>query len=118
MAPALLGEHLRWPDGQTAVKAEISPAERAILVGVPVVTNEGALVGTVSGLSRDTRGHVERIRVTETSHAHQGPRVLIIRDRYFVPMEGAIQLKISMGELDAMPTAMTEDRAGNSGRLF
>ena len=102
---------------QTAVKAEISLAERALSVGVPVVTNEGTVVGTVSGLSRDARGHIERIRVTETSHVGQG-RVLIIRDRFFVPMEDAIQLKISKVELDTMPTAMTEDGAGNSGRLF
>jgi hypothetical protein len=76
-----------------------------------------------SGLYRsvplcDVRGHVERIRVTETTYGNSGARVLIIRDRFFVPREGAIQLKLSMGELDTMPTAMTEDWIGNFGRLF
>jgi hypothetical protein len=118
LAHALFAAYLPGPHRQRAVKAQINPAEQTLSIGAPVLTDEGTVVGTVSGISRDARGHVERIRVTETTYGGFGPRVLIIRDRFFVPREGAIQLKLSMGELDAMPTAMTEDWGGSFGRHF
>jgi hypothetical protein len=95
------------------VKAEIAAAERALSVGAPVLTTDGIVVGKVSGLSRDPRGHVERIRVTDTTHTGSGQRILIIRDKHFSPAEGAVQLKLSVADLDAMPQALTEDRAGS-----
>ena len=111
-AHALFGERFPWrPHGLPVVKAEISPAERAISVGAAVFTADGALIGKVSGLSRDARGHVERIRVTETTQTGSGRSILIIGNTDFLFAEGAIRLNLSAAELGATPKAMTEDKA-------
>jgi hypothetical protein len=111
-AHALVGERFRWhPHGLPVVKAEISPAERAISVGADVFTADGALIGRLSGLSRDARGHVERIRVTETIQTGLGHSILIIGNTDFFFAEGAVRLNLSAAELGATPKAMTEDKA-------
>src|SRR5262249_39068217 len=73
------------------LKGEISPTERAISVGAAVFTADGALIGRVSGLSRDVRGQVERIRVTETSQTGSGRSILIIGNTDFLFAENAAQ---------------------------
>jgi hypothetical protein len=113
-AHALFGERFRWhPHGIPVVKAEISPAERAISVGADVFTSDGALIGSVSGLSRDAQGHVERIRVTETTQTGSGRSILIIGNTDFLFVEGAVRLNLSVAELGATPKAMTEDKASD-----
>jgi hypothetical protein len=52
------------------------------------------VVGKVSGLSRDSRGHVERIRVVGPMLMGFGQRTLIIRDTYFKVEEHAVQIKL------------------------
>jgi hypothetical protein len=99
------------------IKVEVVSAKRALSVGDPVQAIDGTLVGRVSGLSRDPRGHVERIRVAETTLG-PGQRIFIIYDRYFLLGDGVVQLKLSVADLSAMPQAMTEDNAAGSGRPF
>jgi hypothetical protein len=118
-AHALFGRRSDWLARIPAVmQVELASAKRALSVGDPVHAVDGTLVGRVSGLSRDPRGHVERIRVTETTQRGSGRRILIIHDRYFLLGDGAVQLKLSVAELNAMPQAMTEDKAAGSGRPF
>jgi hypothetical protein len=113
-AHALFGERFRWrPHGLPVVKAEISPTERAISVGDAVFTSDGALIGRVSGLSRDARGHVERIRITETTQTGSGRSILIIGNSDFFFAEGAVRLSLSVAELGTTPKAMTEDKASD-----
>jgi hypothetical protein len=111
---ALFGERFRWrPYGPPVVRAEISSAERTISVGAAVFTADGALIGRVSGLSRDVRGQVERIRVTETSQTGSGRNILIIGNTDFLFAENAVYLNLSVAELGATPKAMTEDKASD-----
>jgi len=118
-AHALFGQRFDWLARVPAVmQVELASAKRALSVGDPVHAVDGTLVGRVSGLSRDPRGHVERIRVTETTQMGSGRRILIIHDRYFLLGDGIVQLKLSVAELNAMPQAMTEDSAAGSGRPF
>jgi hypothetical protein len=118
-AHTLFGEHLEWLVRTLPVmKLEVASSKRALSVGDPVLAADGTLVGTVSGLSRDPRGHVERIRVTETTQMGSGQRILIIRDGHFSVGASAVQLKLGVAELDAIPQAMTEDNAAGSGRPF
>jgi hypothetical protein len=115
-AHALLGQRFDWLARIRPV--EVVSAKRAFSVGDPVLAVDGTLVGRVSGLSRNLRGHAERIRVTDTTQMGSGQRIFIIRDRYFMPGDGVVQLKLSVAELNAMPQAMTEDSAAGSGRPF
>jgi hypothetical protein len=113
-AHALFGERFRWhPYGLPVVRAEISPAERAISAGADAFTSDGALIGRVSGLSRDAQGHVERIRVTYTTQTGSGHSILIIGNTDFLFVEGAVRLNLSVAELGATPEAMTEDKASD-----
>jgi hypothetical protein len=95
----------------TVAKAETAAAERAPAVGTPVLTVDGAVAGKVSGLSRDARGYVERIRVTGPLPMGLGQRTLIIRNAYFVVEDHVVRLKLSVAELSKMPEAMMEDGA-------
>jgi len=116
LAHALFGDRVRGalaPYRLPVMRAEISPAEHAVSLGAPVRTADGTLVGNVSGLSRDAHGHIERIRVTETTKRRSEQRTLIIRDRYFDVVGEAVQLKFRAAELDTVPEAMTEDAAGS-----
>lgn len=118
-AHALFGQRFDWLARiRPMTKVQVVSAKRALSVGDPVHAVDGTLVGRVSGLSRDPHGHVERIRVTETTQMGSGPRILIIHDRYFLLGDGVVQLKLSVAELDTMPQAMTEDSAAGSGRPF
>jgi len=118
-AHALFGQQFDWLARIPPVmQVELAASKRALSVGDPVHAVDGTLVGRVSGLSRDPRGHVERIRVTETTQMGSDRRILIIHDRYFLLGDGVVQLKLSVTELNAMPHAMTEDSAAGSGRPF
>ena len=118
-AHALFGPRFDWLARiRPVTKVEVVSAKRALLVGDPVHAVDGTLVGRVSGLSRGRRGHVERIRVTETTQMGSGQRIFIIHDRYFLLGDGVVQLRLSVAELDTMPQAMTEDSAAGSGRPF
>jgi hypothetical protein len=100
------------------MQIEVVSAKRSLSVGDPVHAADGTLVGRVSGMSRDPHGHVERIRITETTQMGSDRRIFIIYDRYFLLGDGIVQLKLSVAELNAMPQAMTEDSAAGSGRPF
>jgi len=118
-AHALFGHRFDWLARIPPVtKAEVVSAKRALSVGDPVQAVDGTLVGRVSGLSRDPRGHVERIRVAETTPMGPGQRIFIIYDRYFLLRDGVVRLKLSVADFSAMPQAMTEDSAAGSGRPF
>jgi len=118
-AHALFGHRFDWlVRNPPVMKVEAVSVERALSVGDPVQAVDGTLVGRVSGLSRDPRGHVERIRVAETTPRGSGQRIFIIYDRYFLLGDGVVQLKLSVADLNAMPQAMTEDSAAGSGRPF
>jgi hypothetical protein len=116
-ARALSGERSQRPaDDLPSVKAEIALAGRLLTVGTTVLAVDGTVVGIVSGLSRNPSGHVDRIRVTSSMPSEQV--ILIIRDKYFSVTDQAVQLRITIAELDAMPRAMTEDEAAGSPRDF
>jgi hypothetical protein len=118
-AHALFDKRLRWPaDSLPFMKAESASAERLLSLGTAVLAADGTVVGKVSGLSRDSRGHVERIRVVGPMPMGFGQRTLIIRDTYFKVEGHAVQLKLSVAELNVMPRAMTEDNAAGFPRLF
>ena len=118
-AHALFGERVSWPTHHISlIKADIAPADSLVTVGTAVLAVDGTFVGKVSGLSRDPRGHVGRIRVTPSVLIDSAQTPLIIRHTYFRVTEHAVQLKLTVAELDAMPRAMTEDRAAGSPRLF
>ena len=99
------------------MKAEFALAERSLTVGTAVLAVDGTVVGKVTGMSRNPSGHVERIRVT-SSMPMGFEQTLIIRDTYFSVTNHAVQLKLTVAELDAMPRAMTEDKAAGSPRSF
>ena len=107
----------RPAEGLPLIKAEVALAERSLTVGTAVLAVDGTVVGKVSGLSRNPSGHVERIRVTGSMPMGSVP-VLIIRDIYFSVTDQAVQLKLTVAELDAMPRAMTEDTAAGTPRSF
>jgi hypothetical protein len=116
LANALL---VRWPvEGLPSNEGRVASAERLLFVGTAVLAVDGTIVGKVSGLSRDPSGHVERIRVTGSIPMDSDQTTLIIRDTFFSVTEHAVQLKLSLAELHAMPRAMTEDKAAVSPRLF
>ena len=117
-AHALFDQRFDWVARIPALKVEVVSAKRALAVGDPVHAVDGTLVGKVSGLSRNPRGHVERIRVTEITQMGSAQRILIIHDRHFLLGDGLVQLKLSVAEFNAMPQAMTEDSAAGSGRPF
>ena len=118
-AHALFGERVRWPTHHISLmKAESAPAERLVTVGTAVLAMDGTVIGKVSGLSRDPRGHVGRIRVTPSILIDSPQTPLIIRNTYFSVTDHAVQLKLSVAELDGLPRAMTEDKAAGSPRLF
>jgi len=118
-AHALLGERFRWPaQNISLIKADSAPAERLVTVGTPVLAADGTFVGKVSGLSRDTRGHVGRIRVTPSILIDPAQTPLIIRNNYFSVTDHVIQLNLTVAQLDTMPRAMTEDKEAGSPRLF
>ena len=116
-AQSLLGE--RFPAHNIPrIKADSAPAECSLTVGTTVLAVDGTVIGKVSGLSRDPSGHVERIRVTPSILIDSPQTPLIIRNTYFSVTDHAVQLKLSVTELDALPRAMTEDKAAGSPRLF
>ena len=106
----------RPAEGRSLMKAEVALAEHSLAVGTAVLAVDGTVLGTVSGLSRNPSGHVDRIRVTSSMPSEQV--ILIIRDKYFSVIDQAVQLKITIAELEAMPQAMTEDKAAGSPRDF
>ena len=118
-AHALFGERVRWPTHNISlIKADSAPAGRSLTVGTAALAMDGTVIGKVSGLSRDPRGHVGRIRVTPSVLIDSAQTPLIIRSTYFSVTEHAVQLKLTVAELDALPRAMTEDKAAGSPRLF
>ena len=108
----------RSAEGLPLIKTEVALAERSLTVGTAVLAVDGTVVGKVSGLSRNPNGHVERIRVTGSMPMGSEQTILIIRDTYFSVTDEAVQLKLTVAELDAMPRAMTEDTAAGSPRSF
>jgi hypothetical protein len=105
----------RPAEGRSLMKAEVALAEHSLAVGTAVLAVDGTVVGKVTGLSRNPSGHVERIRVTGIPMGSE-QTILIIREKYFRVTDEAVQLNLSVAELDAMPRAMTEDKEAGSRR--
>ena len=57
-------------------------------------------------------------RVTPSVLIDSAQTPLIIRHTYFSVTDHVVQLKLTVAELDALPRAMTEDKAAGSPRLF
>ena len=93
------------------VKAEMSHAERSLSVGASVVATDGSKVGSVSGISRNVDGHIERIRVITAAQLGFGERTVIIRHTAFTIEESRVRLRLSAAEVNSLPGAMESDDA-------
>jgi hypothetical protein len=110
LAALFFPEQLGWRTMPHPVKkAAISQDERNLAVGASVRTAEGITVGAVSGISRAEGGHIERIRVTTVSPA--GQRIVSLRSATFTIDGNAVQLNLTLAEVNALPAVMTNDRA-------
>ena len=90
------------------VKAEVGRTERALRLGAPVVASDGTQVGAVAGISRSSTGNIERIRVL-TSISEPHARMFIIRQGAFMIDQNGVRLALSVGEVKALPSIMTDD---------
>ena len=112
LAALFFAERLGWRTMPHPVKkAALSQDERNLAVGAPVRTAEGAIVGAVSGISRAGGGHIERIRVTTISPAGSGQRIVSLRSTTFTVEGNAVQLSLTVAEVNALPGVMTSDGA-------
>ena len=112
LAALFFPEQLGWRTMPHPVKkAAISQDERNLAVGAPVRAAEGAIVGAVSGISRTGGGHIERIRVTTISPAGSGQRIVSLRSTTFTVDGNAVQLSLTVAEVNALPGVMTSDGA-------
>ena len=92
-------------------KAAVSQDERNLAVGAPVRSAEGIIVGAVSGISRTAAGPIERIRVTTISPAGSELRIVSLRSTTFTVDGDAVQLSLTVAEVNALPGLMTSDGA-------
>ena len=112
LAALFFPERLGWRTMPHPVKkAALSQDERDLAVGAPVRAAEGAIVGAVSGISRTGGGHIERIRVTTISPAGSGQRIVSLRSTTFTVEGNAVQLSLTVAEVNALPGVMTSDGA-------
>ena len=100
-AYALLGPRTSPP--APFVKAELE-GERALRLGASVFAADGALVGTVAGISRLSTGRIERIRVTTPPG-----RTVIVNEGAFTVEGNRVRLALSVGEMKTLPSVMAED---------
>jgi hypothetical protein len=100
-AYALLGPRTSPP--APFVKAELE-GERALKLGASVFAADGALVGTVAGISRLSTGRIERIRVTTPPG-----RTVIVNEGAFTVDGDRVRLALSVGEMKTLPSVMAED---------
>jgi hypothetical protein len=100
-AYALLGPRTSPP--APFVKAELE-GERALKLGASVFAADGALVGTVAGISRLSTGRIERIRVTTPPG-----RTVIVNEGAFTVEGNRVRLALSVGEVKTLPSVMAED---------
>ena len=102
-AHALFGKRLHWPaDSLPVMKVESASAERLLSLGTAVLAADGTVVGKVSGLSRDSRGHVERIRV-------DGPMPMGFGQRHYAVANKPIAMQAPR---DLCGTRNRHDRVG------
>jgi hypothetical protein len=80
------------------------------LIGMAVLTADGAEIGKVVGVSTAPDGRVERIRVLTTA-SRLGKRTVIIARPIFTLRHGAVALALSADELQGLPAAMAQDGA-------
>src|SRR5262249_40734157 len=83
--------------------------ERALNVGVQVLAVDGTPVGHVAGLSRDVKGHIYRISIATSSPLGLGERMITVRGDAFYMKADAVQLRLAVPELNALPTIMSQD---------
>jgi hypothetical protein len=100
-AYALLGPRTTPP--VPFVKADLH-GERALRLGASVFAADGALVGTVAGISRLSTGRIERIRVTTPPG-----RTVIVNEGAFTVDGNSVRLALSIGEIKTLPSVMAED---------
>ena len=73
-------------------------------LGASVFAADGALVGTVAGISRLSTGRIERIRVTTPPG-----RTVIVNEGAFTVDGNRVRLALSVGEMKTLPSVMAED---------
>ena len=92
-------------------KASIEAAGEALTVGAPVQASDDTIVGRVSGISRDPHGHIHRIRIATAAPLGLGERTITVRDSLFTVVGGVVKMRLTVAEVNALPTVMTEDAA-------
>ena len=103
--PELLGRAAHPPP------SVITAAGRSLTVGVPVRAQDGTIVGHVSGFSRSESGQVERIRFRTAAPLALGERIVTLGGGSFTLEPGAVQLRLSVEQIVALPGVMIEDGA-------
>jgi hypothetical protein len=83
--------------------------ERAPSIGARVLAENGAPVGSVSGFIRDAKGHVYRIRIMTSAPLGFGERMITVREGAFFMEGDAVRLRLTVPEVNALPTIMTSD---------
>src|SRR5215467_6373448 len=89
--------------------SSVLPAsERAPSVGAQVLAVDGTPVGHVSGILRDVNGHIYRISITTSAPLGFGARMITVRDDVFLPQGNAVWLRLTVPEVNVLPTIMSE----------
>ena len=104
--------------GFNSGKTHIKAAGQALAVGAPVQAIDGTVVGKVSRISRDPNGHIHRIRIATAAPLGLGERTISVRDSAFTVIGNVVKMRLTLTEVNALPTVMTEDGAAASMSAF
>jgi hypothetical protein len=108
LLPNWLSRHLPAPTTVTA----LGPAEAAPTIGAPVQAVDGTPVGRVTGISRDQKGRVHRIRIATGTPLGFGERTITVGKEVFVTHDDrVVRLHLTVQQVSELPTIMTEDGA-------
>jgi hypothetical protein len=111
MLPDWLSRHLPTP----GMRAVTSPASSpSLTIGAQVRAVDSAPVGQVSGISRTATGHIHRIRIATEAPLGFGSRTVTVREDAFKVEGNSVHLRLTVSEVNALPTVMTEDGAAAS----
>ena len=104
--------------GFNSGKTQIKATGQALAVGAPVEAIDGTVVGKVSGISRDSQGHIHRIRIATAAPLGLGERTISVRDSAFTVIGNVVKMRLTLAEVNALPIVMTEDGAAASMSAF
>ena len=79
---------------------------------------DGTVVGKVSGISRDPHGHIHRVRIVTAAPLGLGERTISVRDSAFTVIGNVVRMRLTLTEVNALSTVMTEDGAAASMSAF